>query len=100
MDLASLESRIDAELLRFTRATLDGRREELATASENLIELAERLGVRVTRAADDTPQLRPMTLVKIRTAIEGYLRRLPLEVAEQFRARIANLNRTRGVATR
>ncbi len=100
MNLVSLESGIDTELWRFTLLALEERTEDLAVPAENLIELAEGLGLRVTRGTDDTPHLRPMTLAENRAAIEGCLRWLPRECAEQFRARIANLNRTRGVATR
>ena len=100
MDLASLESRIDAELRRFALAALNGRKEDLATASENLIELAERLGIRATRGADDTVEARRMDPAELMAGVEECLGVLPQEVAEPFRARIANLNRTRGLATR
>jgi len=82
----SLESQIEEELWRFTLAALSGRKQNLATAGKNLTQLAESLGYRVTRAADDTLKVRRMSREELTAVIEECLRGLPAEVAEELRA--------------
>ena len=87
MTLAAFESEIHRELLRFW-AAMGASGEDLTIPGKNLMRLAERIGYRVTRAADDTVEGRPMDRSEIMAVVEECVRCLPRDVAEQLRARV------------
>jgi hypothetical protein len=91
MPLAALESEIELELWGFIVAIRADRREDLATPGENLMQLAARMGFRVTRAADDTLEARRMDRAEMMAVLEEQLRWLPRERAEQLRARVCKI---------
>lgn len=94
MPLAEFESEIELELRQFIVAIRADRGEELAAPGQDLMRLAERIGYRVTRTADDTVEGRRMDRAELEAAAEGYLRRLPSDVAERLRALARGTDRT------